>query len=105
MAGALGRGGNEHFRAGDDLVAAGMMLADPGLVIVQPVEMDQKLHVALERQQRVFAERMERREENACFQESVLHGLSSTRGLGHRSITDRRAAWDQMYMRTPRKRP
>ena len=74
MARALGRGGNEHFRAGDDLVAARMVLADPGLVIVQPVEMDQKLHVAIERQQRIFAQRMKRREENAGFQKSVLHG-------------------------------
>jgi hypothetical protein len=74
VARALSRGGDEHFGAGDDLVAARMVLADPGLVIVQPVEMDQKLHVALERQQRVFRQRMKRREENAGLQKSVVHG-------------------------------
>ena len=69
-----------------------MVLADPGLVIVQPVEMDQKLHVAIERQQRIFAERMKRREENAGFQKSILHGLVVffAGARPYRSITDRR---------------
>ena len=58
VAGALRGGGDEHLRAGDDLEAARVVLADPGLVIVQPVEMDQQLHVALERQQRVLVEGM-----------------------------------------------
>jgi hypothetical protein len=52
-----------------------MMLADPGLVIVEPVEMDEKLHVAIKRKQRVFAERMKGGEKNAGLQKSVLHGL------------------------------
>ena len=39
----------------DDLEAARMVLADPGLVIVQLVEVDEQVHVALEREQRIFA--------------------------------------------------
>ena len=34
MPGALGRSGDEHFGRRDDLEAAGMMLTNPGLVIV-----------------------------------------------------------------------
>src|SRR5712692_975475 len=52
-----------------------MVLADPGLVIAEPVEMDQKLHVAVESAQRVFRERMKGREENAGLEISVVHGL------------------------------
>jgi hypothetical protein len=74
VAGALRRAGDEHFRAGDDLEAAGMMLADPGLVIIQPVEVDQKLHIAVETEQRIFVERMKRGEKYAGLQISVLHG-------------------------------
>jgi hypothetical protein len=32
------------------------MLADPGLVIVKPVEMDQEIHIPVEGEQRVFGE-------------------------------------------------
>jgi hypothetical protein len=80
VAGALRRAGDEQLRRGDDLEAAGMMLADPGLVIIEPVEMDQQLHVAIERQQRIFAERMERREKDAGLQESVVHGAPPSSG-------------------------
>jgi hypothetical protein len=37
--------------------------------------MDQELHVAIERQQRVLGERMEGGEEDAGLQETVVHGL------------------------------
>ena len=70
------RGGQEHLRAGDDLEAARVMLADPGLVIVQPVEMLDQLHVALDGERRVLAQRMERREEDSGSQIAVLHVCS-----------------------------
>src|SRR5215467_7939392 len=49
------------------------MLADPGLVIVQPVEVNQKLHVAIESEQRVFVQRMKGSEKNSCLQKPVVH--------------------------------
>src|SRR5260370_27860287 len=73
VARALGSGGQEHLRAGDDLEAAGVMLADPGLVIVQPVEMLDHLHVAVDRQGRVLAQRMEGREKDAGAEIAVLY--------------------------------
>lgn len=75
MARALRGGGDEKFGAGNDLEATRMMLANPGLVIVQPIEMDQKLHVPVERQQRIFSEGMKRSKKNAGLQKSVFHRL------------------------------
>jgi hypothetical protein len=73
MACALGGAGNEQFRAGDDLEPAGVMLADSGFVIVEPVEVKQKLHVAIECEQRVFVQRMKGSEKNPRLQKPVLH--------------------------------
>src|SRR2546423_11010713 len=70
-----------------------MVLADPGLLIVEPIEMDQKLHVAIEGQQRVFGQRMKGRQKNAGLQKPVLHGRSSR--VSRRPIvakTDRRTS-------------
>ena len=53
------------------------MLADPGLVIVEPVEMDQQFHVALEGEQRVFGQWMKRSKKNAGPQKSLAHGIGS----------------------------
>jgi hypothetical protein len=80
VARALGGGGQEHLRAGDDLEAAGVMLADPGLVIVETVEMLDQLHVALDGERRVLAQRMEGREEDAGSKIAVLHGGASRFG-------------------------
>src|SRR5262252_1542977 len=49
------------------------MLSDPGLVIVQPVQVNQKLHVAIESEQRVFVQRMKGSEKNPCLQKPVVH--------------------------------
>src|SRR5262249_13777777 len=73
VARALGRGGQKHLRTGDDLEAAGVMLAHPGFVIVQPVEMLDQLHVAVDRQRRVLAQRMEGREEDSGAEVAVLY--------------------------------
>ncbi len=61
---ALGRGGHEQFRRGDDLVTGRMMLADPGLFIAEPVEPFHQLQVAPDGQGRVLLDRMERCEEH-----------------------------------------
>ena len=73
MPGALRRRGNEHFRAGDQLEAAGMVLADPRLVIIQPVEMLEQFEIALDRQGRVLVVVVKRREKNAAAQIEIVH--------------------------------
>ena len=54
VASALRRGGDEDLRAGDDLAAGGVMLADPGLVVTELVEVHDQIEVALQRQRRVL---------------------------------------------------
>ncbi len=73
VAGALRRGGDEHLRAGDQLEPAGMVLADPRLVVVEPVEMLQQLEIALDRQGRVFVVVVERRQKDAAPQVTLVH--------------------------------
>jgi hypothetical protein len=70
------RSADEHFRAGDDLKAGRVVLADPGLVVIEPVEVDEQLHVALEGQERVFPNRMEGSKKDAGLQKPVgiTHG-------------------------------
>ena len=68
VAGALGRGGDEHLGTGDQLEPARMVLADPGFVIVQPVEMLQQLHVTMEGEGGVLLHAVERCEEDAAAQ-------------------------------------
>ena len=75
MAGALRRRGDEHLGAGDDLEAAGMVLADPRLVVVQSVEMLDQLHVAVDRERRGSPAANGTGEENAGAQIAVVHGL------------------------------
>ena len=50
VAGALGSGGDEHLGAGDDLVARGVVLAEPDLVVAEPIECDHAVEVVLQRQ-------------------------------------------------------
>ena len=65
MAGPLGGGGDEQFRAGDDLEPAGMVLADPDLVVVEPVEMLDQFHIPVEAGGRVLVHRVKRSEEDS----------------------------------------
>jgi hypothetical protein len=65
---------NKHLGAGDNLETARVMLADPRLVVVQPVEMDEQLQIALEGQRRIFTKCVERREKDARTQIAVVHG-------------------------------
>src|SRR4051794_21701453 len=53
-----------------------MMLADPRLVIVEAVEVKQQIHIAIEREQRIFMERMKGCKENPAFHIPVA-------GIGH----------------------
>ena len=73
MAGPLGRGGDKDFRRADDLEAAGMVLADPGFMVVQPIEQLHQVHVALQRERWVFGQIVERRQEDAAAQISFGH--------------------------------
>ena len=58
--------GDEDLRRGDDLGAARVVLADPGLVVTEVVELADRRHVARDRRRRVLAgRRMERRHEDA----------------------------------------
>ncbi len=63
--GALRRGGDEHLGRRDDLVAGGVVFAEPGFVETQAVEVLDQLQVALERQRRVLPDRVERGQEDA----------------------------------------
>src|ERR1700749_4815698 len=75
--GALRRWGYEHFRAGDQLKATRGVLADPPLVIIQPIEMLEQFKVALDRQSRVLVVIVKRREKNAAAQIEIVHAESS----------------------------
>ena len=70
--GPLGRGGDEDLRAGDDLRAGRVVLADPRLVPAEPVEVLDQLEVAFDGERRVLAGLVERRHEDAEA-ESVGH--------------------------------
>jgi hypothetical protein len=61
---ALGRGGDEDLRRGDDLGPGRVVLTDPRLVPAESVEVFDQLEVALERECRVLAGGMERRHED-----------------------------------------
>ncbi len=87
VAGALRRRGDEHLRASDQLEAAGMVLADPRLVIVQPVEMLEQLEVTLDRQGRVLVVVVKRREKDAAAQIEIVHAEVLRRKL---YVADRR---------------
>ena len=63
--GALRGGRNEHLGRGDDLVAGGVVFAEPGLVEAEPVQVLNQLQVALECQRRVLPHRMEGGQEDA----------------------------------------
>ena len=69
--GALRRGGDEDLGRGDDLVPGGVVLAEPGLVEAERVEVLDQLQVALERQRRVLAHGMERGQEDPELQAAV----------------------------------
>ena len=63
--GALGGGGDEDLGAADQLVAAGVVLAEPRLVVAEAVELDDALEVVLEGERRALPDGVERREEHA----------------------------------------
>ncbi len=66
--GALGGECDEDLGRADDLVAGGMVLADPGLVEAEPVEPLHQLQIALQALGRVLLVRMERRQKDPVAQ-------------------------------------
>ncbi len=60
----------------DQLPPGGMMFADPGFVVAKPVQPLQQLYVTVDRQRRVFADAMER-----CQEDAELHAA-----MGHARI-------------------
>jgi len=68
---SLGSSRAEHLGRGDNLDAAGVVLADPRLIIIQPVQMLKQLEIALERQRRVFVPGVERRQKDAALEGRV----------------------------------
>ena len=84
VAGALRRCGDEHLRAGNQLEPARVMLADPRLVVVEPVEVFEQLQVALDRQGRVLIVIVERRQKDAAAQIELVHAVSSGGSLSGR---------------------
>ncbi len=55
---ALGKRGDEEFWTRDQLVTGRMMLADPCFVVTEPVHPLDEFDVALNRQRRVFVDRV-----------------------------------------------
>ena len=72
---SLGGGGDEDLRAGDDLAAGRVMLADPCLVVAELVEVHDQVEVALQRQRRVLARRVEWRHEDSEAK-TIRHEIS-----------------------------
>ena len=83
VAGALGGEGDEDLGRGDDLITRRVVLADPGLVKAELVEMDDEIEVALEAGGRVLLVRMKGRQEDA-----VPKGYLAHRGLANRALRD-----------------
>ena len=70
---AGGGGRDEYLGRRDDLVAAGVVLADPRLVEAERIEVLEQLEVALESKRRVLPGRVER-----CHEEAESHARDST---------------------------
>ena len=56
---------DEHLGRGDDLVAGGVVLADPRLVEAEPVQGHDQVEVALDGQRRVLPDGVERGHEDS----------------------------------------
>ncbi len=69
--GALGGRRDEHLRAGDQLVSAGVVLPEPGLVEPEAVQRLDPIHVVLQCVGWGLADRMERRDEHPEVQWAV----------------------------------
>jgi hypothetical protein len=69
--------GDEDLGRGDDLVAGRVVLADPGLVVAEPVEVLDPGQVVVEGERRVLPDRVEGGEEDPEAQRPV-HGRLPT---------------------------
>ena len=78
---ALRRRGDEQLRRGDDLVTCRVVLADPGLVVAEPIEVLDGLELATDRPRRIDVQgEQPRRHEGAEPQSLAVDGGRS----GHR---------------------
>src|SRR5580693_1732520 len=85
--GSFGRGGDEHLRTGDQLVAAGVMFTEPGFVETQPIQCDHSLHVVFECRRGGLAGRVKRCDEDTEVQGAVRHGFKPDRKSSTTSLT------------------
>ncbi len=88
MPGALGGRGDEQLRAGDDLVAGRVVLTDPGFVVAECVHQLHELEISLDRQRRVLAQRVERRDEGFEAHLGSKHRVSCRVGFVPVTIRD-----------------
>src|SRR5271170_2022106 len=77
MACTFGGGGDEDFRTRNNLVARGMMLANPGLIITEPVHQLDQLKIALQGECGIFLRRMKRCDKSAKAHSWSGHFFSS----------------------------
>ena len=80
--GPLGRRGDEHLRAGDQLVAAGVVLSEPRFVEAQTVQGNHSLHVVFECCRGGLAGRVKRCDENTEVQRAAHHSSAVFKPTG-----------------------
>src|SRR5271166_5307475 len=85
--GPLRRGCDEHFRAGDQLVATGVVFAEPRLVESDAVQRDDALHVVFQCDRGGLADGMKRRDENAETQWDTHHHSTPLRKSSSAAFT------------------
>ena len=93
---ALGNRRDEKFGACDQFVTRRVMLADPGFVIAELVHPLDEFDIAVEREGRVFVERVERCDEGAEAHFLSVHGVSPWL-----RIPFRRSCAGQSFLRRP----
>ena len=80
--GPLGQGGDEDHRVGDDLAGERVVLADPGFVVAEVVEVLDQLDIALKREGGMLANAVEGGEEEAEFHPLGSPGHGGVRSVG-----------------------
>src|SRR6185369_8088723 len=77
--GALGGRRDEELRRRDDLEAGRMVLADPRLLVPEPVEVLDQREIAMQRLGRILVERVKGCEKDAVPQRERVHAAPSIR--------------------------
>ncbi|COX40103.1 Uncharacterised protein [Mycobacterium tuberculosis] len=87
MGGPFRCGRDKHLRASDQLVATGVVFAKPRLVVAEPVQRNDALHVVLQRHGRGLTGRMEWRDENAKTQRCLHRNSNPVRNSSRAAVT------------------